>query len=558
MSNLDDLKDGNNIFKGFIIKFINSNKIVYLSIFLSFLSLFLQIIVSSIIYRKFMKKNELENNFTSLMKKLCVLWLSIFIIYYIKLKIDLTILPTFAKNIRKDFYENYLFTNEYYFDDKSSEKDNLKLMDIGMIAQRLFTWLIDYLIPIVIIMIFMNIYFFIKSPIIGIINFISNVLNILIIKKYFSKIIGFIFNRKKHHEKTCLNMSENMNNLINIYTSGELNNTINKTDNLLSVHKESYKKEISVIGDFINILRFNVYSTIFLSIIMLYKYSNNFSDIFSIFVLYIPAFQNVTSEIPTKIAFYSDVIITLQKLYDKKKLSVDERGYLINPSQFYKYNKDNIDKCRGNILIDNISFSYLDNKDEKDSKNIFENFTLEINPKEKIALTGRSGRGKTTLTKLLLNFIKPKKGRILLDGIDINDIDVRELRYRINYINQRTNLLEDTIMNNLKYGNNKRDNDIIDFIKKYEFDKILPNLNEIIDMNGKNMSMGMQKLIYLIRNVLKDECCVYIFDEPLTSLDQGSRKNVIKMIDQETKNKTVIIITHDEEILEIVNKKINI
>lgn len=555
MSSIEDLENGHNILKGFLIKFMKSNKIVYFSIFLSFLSLFLQIIVSSIIYRKFMNKQELENNFSNLMKKLCLLWLSIFMIYYIKVKIDSTISPAFSKQFRKDLYENYLFTNEYNFDDKNSEKDNLKLMELGTLTQRLFTWIIDYLIPIFIIIIFMNIYFFIKSPIIGVINFLSNIINILIIKKYYSKIIKFISYRKKDHEKTCLNMSENMNNLINIYTSGELDNTINKTENLLLKYQDSYKKEVNIIGDFVNTLRLNVYSSIFLSMIMLYKcskYSNNFLEIFSIFVLYIPAFQTVTSEIPSKIAFYTDIVITLQKLYNKKKLSVDNNGYLVKPSYFYKYNKDNIEKCKGSLLIDNITFSY------SEKKNIFENFTLDIKSKERIAIKGRSGRGKTTLSKLLLNFIKPQKGKIILDGININDIDVKELRYRINYINQRTNLLEDTIINNLKYGNDKKEEEIIEFIKNYEFDKILPNLNQVIDMNGKNISMGMQKLIYLIRNILKDDCCVYIFDEPLTSLDYNSRKNVIKMIDEKTKDKTVIIITHDEEIIDIVDKKIDI
>lgn len=76
-----------------------------------------------------------------------------------------------------------------------------------------------------------------------------------------------------------------------------------------------------------------------------------------------------------------------------------------------------------------------------------------------------SGRGKTTLMKLLLNFIKPQKGKILLDGIDIQDIDHKILRERLNYVNQKTLLLNDTIMNNFKYGNNKSDTEIKEFLK---------------------------------------------------------------------------------------------
>ena len=71
------------------------------------------------------------------------------------------------------------------------------------------------------------------------------------------------------------------------------------------------------------------------------------------------------------------------------------------------------------------------------------------------------------------------------------------------------------------------------------------------------MSLGMQKVIFLVRGILKSSD-VYIFDEPLTSLDPKTRENIIKMIDVETKNKTVIIITHDSEINKIVDRELNL
>jgi len=80
----------------------------------------------------------------------------------------------------------------------------------------------------------------------------------------------------------------------------------------------------------------------------------------------------------------------------------------------------------------------------------------------------------------------------------------------------------------------------------------------MVDVSGKNISMGMQKVIYLVRNILNDKCCVYILDEPLTSLDENTRGNVIKMIDENTRGKTVIVITHDKEILKILNKVISL
>jgi ATP-binding cassette subfamily B protein len=117
----------------------------------------------------------------------------------------------------------------------------------------------------------------------------------------------------------------------------------------------------------------------------------------------------------------------------------------------------------------------------------------------------------------------------------------------------------------MKYGNKKTDSEIIDFLKKYNLLYIFrdcknsPNtcLNNMIEVNGTNISLGMQKIIFLIRGILRDSS-VYIFDEPLTSIDPSTRKDVIEMIDKETKGKTLIIITHDNEIGKIVNKQINL
>jgi ATP-binding cassette subfamily B protein len=117
----------------------------------------------------------------------------------------------------------------------------------------------------------------------------------------------------------------------------------------------------------------------------------------------------------------------------------------------------------------------------------------------------------------------------------------------------------------MKYGNNKSDSEVINFLKKYNLLYIFkdcknsPNkcLNNIIEVNGTNISLGMQKIIFLVRGILR-EAPVYVFDEPLTSIDPSTRRDIINMIDKETKGKTLIIITHDNEIEKIVNKKINL
>jgi len=209
----------------------------------------------------------------------------------------------------------------------------------------------------------------------------------------------------------------------------------------------------------------------------------------------------------------------------------------------------------GHIKISNVYFGY-------NNKDVLKNVNVEIKDKDKIALIGRSGSGKTTLAKLLLN-LHDYKGNIFIDNKNIKNISNEELRKKVIYINQRTVLFEKSVIDNINYGNNIHKTKIIDILNKYNLTPIFNNLpngiNEIVRVNGGNLSLGMQKVILLVRGILKSRHSnVIIIDEPLASLDQNTIKKILKMINQECTNKTLIIITHDKEIYPIVNKIIDL
>ena len=210
---------------------------------------------------------------------------------------------------------------------------------------------------------------------------------------------------------------------------------------------------------------------------------------------------------------------------------------------------------KGDIKITNLCFGY-------NKKQILKNINLEIKNNEKIALIGKSGSGKTTLSKLLLK-LHEYKGIIKIDNIDIQKIDNNVLRKKITYINQRTVLFEKSVIDNINYGNNIDKNKIINFLNKYELTSIFSNLqngiNEKIRVNGGNLSLGMQKIILLVRGILKSKhSIIVVIDEPLASLDQKTIAKVLKMLKNECSNKTLLIITHDKEIYPIVDRIIDI
>ena len=154
--------------------------------------------------------------------------------------------------------------------------------------------------------------------------------------------------------------------------------------------------------------------------------------------------------------------------------------------------------------------------------------------------------------KLLLGMHEINDGRITIDGYDIRRINVVHLRDEVNYINQRTTLFNDTVLNNIKYGNKKSDQEVIDVINQYKLMSIYQNLPDglytIAGVNGTNLSLGMQKVTMLLRGLLKQGKIV-ILDEPLAGLDAETRKRVLEMIQSLCKNKTLIVITHDPEII---------
>ena len=163
--------------------------------------------------------------------------------------------------------------------------------------------------------------------------------------------------------------------------------------------------------------------------------------------------------------------------------------------------------------------------------------------------------------KLLLGLLPISGGSITINNVPIQKIEPEVLRSHINYINQRTQLLNGTVLDNMKYGNKIDDKKLIGLVKKYGLDVNFQNLEKglmsDVGNQGKSMSGGMQKIIMNVRGILK-KGNVIIFDEPLAGLDAITRKKMIRMIDDMTKNKTLIVITHDKEILGIMNKTINL
>jgi len=241
----------------------------------------------------------------------------------------------------------------------------------------------------------------------------------------------------------------------------------------------------------------------------------------------------------------------------KGRTDVFER-YLNGLPHTSKDNKFKLTKLKNiNIEFKDVGFSYEPNNP------ILNKLNLSLKTNTIVALIGPIGSGKSTIGKLLVRLKEPTSGNIIMNNVNTKNLNIDNLRDIVNYIPQHPKLFNRTLFSNITYGlkTDVNESDIYKIIDDLDVnninDKFKSNMYKSVGKNGSNLSGGQRQLVWLIRAILKDSK-VLILDEPTSSLDPESKKQFITFLKLYTKNKLVIIITHDLSILEHVNKVIKL
>lgn len=209
----------------------------------------------------------------------------------------------------------------------------------------------------------------------------------------------------------------------------------------------------------------------------------------------------------------------------------------------------------GKIHFENVCFRYTQH-----SPFIFKDLDITIEPKSRIVLIGDSGSGKTTFLRLILGFYVLEKGAVQIDHVDVSKSKRSYLRNKIAYINQNTKLFDRTILENILYGSyNYTRKDVEKFLNDYHlmeiFNKAPHGLDTMAGKGGEKLSGGMRQIILLLRCVFRD-CPIVILDECTSSIDARHRKFAIVIIQQLFLSKTVICVSHDQDIIRLFHKKL--
>lgn len=212
----------------------------------------------------------------------------------------------------------------------------------------------------------------------------------------------------------------------------------------------------------------------------------------------------------------------------------------------------------GDLKVEDISFSY--NDEEQDQTIILNHFTNSFEQNAINGILGRSGCGKSTLLKLLMRFFEVDAGNILYGTTNVNDIQTSELRNHISYVTQETFLFSDTIENNIKVaGENATREEVIEAAKKASIHEFICSLPKGYDTRlselGDSVSGGERQRIGIARAFLHESKVIFL-DEPTSNLDSLNEGIILQSLEKETKDKTILLVSHRKSTMGIAKNVI--
>lgn len=209
------------------------------------------------------------------------------------------------------------------------------------------------------------------------------------------------------------------------------------------------------------------------------------------------------------------------------------------------------------IEFRNISFAYPDTE-----RKVITGLNFSIGDGERVAITGKSGAGKTTVLKLIMGMLHPSEGEVYFSGVSLRDISLDSMHHRIGFVMQENMLFNASVRENLRYGkDNASDGELETACRKayiYDFIKSLPDgFDTVIGERGIKLSGGQKQRIVLARLFLRD-VSVLIFDEATSALDQYSESIVHDAIKEAGDEKTIIVVAHRQSSLALCDRAISL
>ena len=527
-------------------------------------------------FNKFNKFKFLQNiqNFknksiTNLIYFIGIIAIAVSLLFRIKYYIYSIIFPKYKMWLRDKLFQKTLEKRNTDFEEQKVGKEIMRLEDIIFTTKEIFNFLIVDATEITLISVLIIGYLYMLDKRIALYAFLQIVIIGILIYLAHGKIKETTLDKTEAYYTIADNIDNSFTNLSNVLINNQTQKEVKKNYKHSDKYKSDSQSSNHVLNNLSIIIRIVTIVAFLLILYQGYKLtlqnklsSTSFTSIVIILLHYQGYIYGQSWNLSATIDRLWQIKFSHEYLID-----------LLEPNANSKNLTNTI--TQGKIEFKNVNFHY-----KKTKQQVLHNLNFTVEPLEKVAILGKSGSGKSTLVKLLIRFYKLDQGNILIDNTPIKDTNIQYLRNKVNYVNQNTLLFDEDIYYNIKYGNktdhkynfeapnpspnlkeDQMNQKIKNILDKYDLLTIYDNLENGLETTagpkGTKLSMGMQKVTILLRGLMRDSKII-IFDEPLAGLDAKSRDKVIKMIVEETKNKTVLIITHDKEIIPYMDRTVNL
>lgn len=459
------------------------------------------------------------------------------ILIYINQKLDINILlNTFTKVV--------LLPYHYYKNRKSSEVLS-KINDLSyiknFISKIIVTIFLDFLLLMVATI---TIYYKIKEVlIIFIITQMLYILIILIFNNYIKSITI-----KRQEATAILN-----NTIIESVSTFETIKGLNIEDNIIYKFSKDYSSLLNITFDIDklnNLLTFlkEIITNICLIVVNYYIFKNIMNGI------------STTGDYLTITILSSYLIYPISNIMDLSYEYHYIKNSIKRADTFFEVEEEKIHDKRklevnGNIRIMNLKYTF------NNRYYVLKNINIFIKNNDRVLILGSSGSGKSTILKLLYKYLEADRKTIYINGYDINDYSLSDIRKNITYISQNELLFNDTIRNNIILGREVSEIDYLNICKILHIDDIVKDsiqgYDYVLEENGINLSGGQRQRIILARSLLKNSNIIMI-DEGFNQIDITLEREILQDIFTYYHNKTFIIVSHRKENSDLYNRIIKI
>jgi len=352
-------------------------------------------------------------------------------------------------------------------------------------------------------------------------------------KPFFSKIRAFAYSQEKVNRQVAHHINENIVGMKTV-------KVMSASSRVGEMGKEYFKlvKNIKIKVNLLQLVMGSLMqpmSIVFICIIFSFSYkASNFNLASFIAVVYlVKQIFSYTELLQKKVLSFSASIPYFKSILNYEEEASQHKEINLGDKKF---------KFDNSLDFNGVNFSY--NVEE----NVLSNVNFSLKKGEMVGLIGPSGAGKTTIVDLILRLFDPTEGKILIDGDDIKNLDIKDWRKNIGYVSQDIFLQNDTISNNIKFYNDDiSEQDIIEGAKManiYDFINNLPNkFQTIIGERGVLLSGGQRQRIIIAR-ILARKPKLLILDEATSALDNESEIQVQKVIENLKGKITALVIAH--------------